>query len=651
MKAQLNLVFLFLALSLSAQKEYANWKFGWYAGLNFLTNPPTITSGSTSCAPATATQSDSLGNLLFYTQLSFGAGNDLVLFNKNNDTLANGGYLIGSMVSQAVIIVPRNTTQYYVIANEGEHYALPFPFPPMTYYSIVDMSLASGSGSVVVKNVPLSHSGTALVGKMAVTRHCNGKDYWLLMHGGGQPGNNLYYSYLITAAGISTVPVITSIGAIQPQGMMPSFPYYLGQHKFSPNGRKLAATMPNSTVELYDFNTATGHLSNVIRLDSLLAPSSPSISPFDEQSARGLEFSPDGSKLYVSYINKHPHLCQFDLSLANPALIKSSKTIIKPDTITSQTYMYPPQLAYDGKIYVVSSDTSFPNHLHSINSPNLAGAACGFNPGAIYFGPSPFPAPGKNLANTITSFFEQKPVLPPITASIVCGTVQFSAPVLSAMAGYSVVSYSWNFNDVLSATNTSTLNNPTHQFSANGSYTIKLALNYHPCGTDTLKQVINITGLPEISISGKTTICKGESTVLSFSGASAYTINTTALAQTTAQVQPTITTVYTVTAKDNSSGCSSLKTLTVNVLPCVGLSENTLSGGLKLFPNPNSGVFTFETPEACEIKIHNSLGQEVYRASITAGASTIDISREAKGIYLLDWSNKVSKGQFKIVLE
>ncbi len=625
MKAQLNLVFLLLALSLSAQKEYANWKFGWYAGLNFLNNPPTVTSGSTSCAAATATQSDSLGNLLFYTQLSFGAGNDLVLFNKNNDTLANGGYLIGSMVSQPVIIVPRNPTQYYVIANDADHYQLPFPFPPMTYYSIVDMSLASGSGSVVAKNIPMSNPGTPFVNKMTVTRHCNGKDFWLLMHGGGQPGNNLYYSYLVTAVGINTVPVITSIGAIQPQGEMPAFPFYRGQHKFSPNGRKVAATMPNSTVELYDFNTATGQLSNMIRLDSLFAPSSPSVSPFDEQSVRGLEFSPDGSKLYVSYINKHPHLCQFDLSLANPALIKASKTIIIPDTITSSAYMYPPQLAYDGKIYVVSVDTNFPNHLHSINSPNLAGAACGFNPGAIYFGSSLFPAPGKNLATTITSFFEQKPVLPPITASIVCGTVQFSAPVLSAMAGYSVVSYSWNFNDVLSATNTSTLKNPTHQFSANG--------------------------LPEISISGKTTICKGESTVLSFSGASAYTINTTALAQTTAQVQPTITTVYTVTAKDNSSGCSSLKTLTVNVLPCVGLSENTLSGGLKLFPNPNSGVFTFETPEACEIKIHNSLGQEVYRASITAGASTIDISREAKGIYLLDWSNKVSKGQFKIVLE
>ncbi|MCU0360252.1 MAG: PKD domain-containing protein, partial [Bacteroidia bacterium] len=525
MKAQLNLVFLLLALSLSAQKEYANWKFGWYAGLNFLNNPPTVTSGSTSCAAATATQSDSLGNLLFYTQLSFGAGNDLVLFNKNNDTLANGGYLIGSMVSQPVIIVPRNPTQYYVIANDADHYQLPFPFPPMTYYSIVDMSLASGSGSVVAKNIPMSNPGTPFVNKMTVTRHCNGKDFWLLMHGGGQPGNNLYYSYLVTAVGINTVPVITSIGAIQPQGEMPAFPFYRGQHKFSPNGRKVAATMPNSTVELYDFNTATGQLSNMIRLDSLFAPSSPSVSPFDEQSVRGLEFSPDGSKLYVSYINKHPHLCQFDLSLANPALIKASKTIIIPDTITSSAYMYPPQLAYDGKIYVVSVDTNFPNHLHSINSPNLAGAACGFNPGAIYFGSSLFPAPGKNLATTITSFFEQKPVLPPITASIVCGTVQFSAPVLSAMAGYSVVSYSWNFNDVLSATNTSTLKNPTHQFSANGTYTVKLALNYHPCGTDTLKQVINISGLPEISISGKTTICKGESTVLSFSGASAYTIN------------------------------------------------------------------------------------------------------------------------------
>ncbi|MCU0359962.1 MAG: T9SS type A sorting domain-containing protein, partial [Bacteroidia bacterium] len=107
----------------------------------------------------------------------------------------------------------------------------------------------------------------------------------------------------------------------------------------------------------------------------------------------------------------------------------------------------------------------------------------------------------------------------------------------------------------------------------------------------------------------------------------------------------------TIKAKDNTSGCSSLKTVTLTVLPCVGLSENNLSGGLKLFPNPNSGVFTFETPEACEIKIHNSLGQEVYRASLPSGASTIDISRQAKGVYLLEWRNANSKGQIKIVLE
>ncbi len=203
----------------------------------------------------------------------------------------------------------------------------------------------------------------------------------------------------------------------------------------------------------------------------------------------------------------------------------------------------------------------------------------------------------------------------------------------------------------MSGANTSSLSNPSHTFSSNGTYTVKLALNYYPCGTDTLKQVINITGLPLVSVTGKTTICQGESTLLNFSGANAYTLNTTPISQNTAQVQPTLTTVYTVTAKDNSSGCSSLKTLTITVLPCVGISETSLSQSFRVYPNPNSGVFTFETPEACEIKILNNLGQEIYRSSILPGTTEIDLSQKSKGIYLLVIQSKTFKSQQKVVLE
>jgi PKD repeat protein len=219
------------------------------------------------------------------------------------------------------------------------------------------------------------------------------------------------------------------------------------------------------------------------------------------------------------------------------------------------------------------------------------------------------------------------------------------------LAGYSVSSYYWNFADPLSGANTSTISNPTHVFSANGTYTVKLALNYYPCGTDTVKQVITVIGLPTFTVTGKTVICKGEATVLNFNGASTYSINGLAVAQSTAQVQPTVTTVYTLTAKDNTSGCRSLRTITVNVLPCTGLEETSMENGIMVYPNPNTGVFTIEMNEASRVRIINVSGQEVYEGKKASGKTEIDLSFMAKGIYFLELNNQKGKRVLKLILQ
>jgi hypothetical protein len=46
--------------------------------------------------------------------------------------------------------------------------------------------------------------------------------------------------------------------------------------------------------------------------------------------------------------------------------------------------------------------------------------------------------------------------------------------------------------------------------------------------------------------------------------------------------------------------------------------------------------FNFETAYPTEIKIHNSLGQEVYRKEFEAGHHQIDLSTESNGLYLLE---------------
>jgi len=624
--------------------ETSQWWFGNSCGLSFQNGSPQSITGSTMHAGySSACMSDSNGNLLFYVR-----GGELV-YDKLHDTMSNGWNIGGFYSPQSGLIIPKGNHQYYIFTHNNSNFFSPWPFPPMNAYSIVDMGLASGMGSVTISNQAMTQPGLPMVSKLAATKHCNGKDYWVLAHQGGYPGSTNYFAYQVNSVAVNTVPVISSIGSNQSQAYNQPVLFYSGKHKFSPNGRKVAACMMYSKLELYDFNSNTGQLSNMIRLDSLnVLPQIPGLS----QNVTDLEFSPDGTKLYVSYVNDHPHICQFDLSLSTASAVIASKTIISPDTIFGNTSPHPLQLARNGKIYAIEESSV---HLSVINNPNATGLACAFAPQAIYFGTiTSFPYTvqvSANLPNFASSYFEQKPSLPTLSNIITCGVINFTAPVLSAMAGYNVSSYQWNFNDALSGTNTSTLANPSHTFSANGTYTVKLTLNYHPCGTDTLKQVINITGLPVLGISGKTTICKNETVVLSFSGADTYTLNALALTQNSAQVSPTISTVYTLSATNATTGCTSLKTFSITVLPCVGLSETGLSEGLRVYPNPNTGVFTFETPETCEVKILNSLGQEVYQRSISAGSCEIDISKAAKGIYILEWKSDTNSRQIKLIVE
>ncbi|MFV5691800.1 T9SS type B sorting domain-containing protein [Flavobacterium sp. LT1R49] len=60
-------------------------------------------------------------------------------------------------------------------------------------------------------------------------------------------------------------------------------------------------------------------------------------------------------------------------------------------------------------------------------------------------------------------------------------------------------SIAWDFNDPNSSSNSATINNPTHQFSASGTYHIKVVVN---CGTDsqTIEKEITITNTPSINI-------------------------------------------------------------------------------------------------------------------------------------------------------
>jgi PKD repeat protein len=631
------------------QKESSWWFFGTNAGLHFQTNTVTILPGLSPLNGGWgySSISDSSGNLMFYSHYS-----DYV-FNKLHDTMANGIILGGIQGPQPSLIIRKSGSLYYLLKYASNNFFSP-GISPMLSYSIIDMSKAAGNGSVTVTNVPITPAGIGFT-KMAGTRHCNGQDYWLLTHRADMPiGNNQFYAYQVSSAGISSTPVISTIGSNQPHAYGNSLSF-LGRMKFSPNGRKVCTVYPSRTVELYDFNPSSGQLTNVMKLDSS-AIFNPTVWPY----AYDVEFSPDGTKLYVNYWSSnnigqtHPFLCQFDLSQTSAQAIAASKTVIDPGFQSAS--IRDMQLGLDGKIYIGSTTNS--QNLSIIHNPNLNGLACNYDSVGINMGIIPGTSvqavANRGLPSFVSNYFEQKPSFPAFTYTANCGLVSFYSPTVTAFpaTGYSVNSYQWNFGDPVTGTsNTSTLSNPTHVFSFNGTYQIKLLLNYY-CGTDTLKQTVNVSGLPSLSITAKSSMCKGETQNINFAGASSYSVNGTAVPQASSSIQPTVNTTYIITGFDSVSGCKVIKSFSVAVKPCTGISEvNTAEDQIRVYPNPHQNEIIIELKEEYQSVLMDFTGRVINEQKLFLGKNTLSTQENLSGIYFLRLVNENTSVTLKLVKE
>lgn len=144
----MNKIFKVLLLLLSfnavAQKEANIWYFGGKAGLDFNSGSPVaLTNGQLNTLEGCASISTASGNLLFYTD-----GKNI--YNKNHQIMNNGSGLLGHLsTSQSATIVPMpgSASLFYVFTldagggTEGLR------------YSVIDMSLDGGLGSVTAKKM------------------------------------------------------------------------------------------------------------------------------------------------------------------------------------------------------------------------------------------------------------------------------------------------------------------------------------------------------------------------------------------------------------------------------------------------------------------------------------------------------------------
>ena len=614
---QMRLVFFyfFLASLGFSQQQTHKWYFSKYAALDFsLANPISINNSSMFATEGCASMADQSGNLLFYT-------NGVDVWNKNHSIMNNGNFLFGNTSStQSAFAVkkPGSGNLYYVFTTGAGGTG-------MLCYSVIDMSLAAGLGSVTVKNFTMAVNMTE---KLCGVQHCNGNDVWVVAH---KYNSNDFYSYLLTSAGVNTVPVISSVGAIHAIPTGTNNGTYSGTMKISPSGLKLGLVIydPQNQAELFDFNSSTGMVSNPIDLGATF-------------SMYGCEFSPDGSKFYVTEENQYSKIHQWNLCLPTTTAIIASHTVVATSTIQNSSFLAL-QLASNGKMYVAQISQ---NAISAIDKPNVIGTGCNFVPAAVALGTGTCT---QGLPNHMSTYFRDKGTFD--TLHLTCGSVSFTArpPDYCAGLNYSVSSVLWNFNDPLAAgSNSSTLVSPVHTYSQNGTYTVKLVL-YRNCSVDTVSQVIQVTDFPTLNVSGKTIFCKGEKTTLSFSGANTYSLNNQSVSQNTAVLQPTANAVYTLSGSNNQNGCISTRVFSITVQACLGVNPNSeINDALSIFPNPFQEQIQVKSSLTGELLLYNSLAICVKRLLINEDSTSIDTRYLPTGVYTVVFNTSEGKVIYKL---
>jgi len=426
---------LFLFPSLEAQQGN-QWYFGRFADLSFSSTPPvSVGGGQVNTLEGTSSIADENGNLLFYS-------NGVLVYNRNHELMPNGIGLKGNVSSfqnSVIVPTPGNKNIFYLftadaIENNGLNGYT---------YSIVDMTKDNGLGDVTSQNIPLSGPSSE---RITSVRGADYKSYWVITN---EWNSNIFRTYKIDCSGLNPNPVVSVVGQVLNQNIYSN----IGVLRVSGDGKKLVQTNAhgrpitnptNEFLQIFDFDNATGQITNARDIPLL-----------NDGYYWGAEFSPNSNMLYVvNPYSKSIH--QFDVGSNNPATILQSKQILSVTDGSIVGISMGPDL----KLYIVTGK----EYLHVINDPNNAGTACNLvlKQQSLGGGTSQL-----GLPNLCPGFFVNRAAEFDFQSAGGCnGLMQFTSTVNA-----SNVTIEWDFGDG----QTSTLQNPTHQFAdIRKTYIVKL---------------------------------------------------------------------------------------------------------------------------------------------------------------------------------
>jgi len=556
-----------IAVAGHAQKRANIWYFGSNAGMDFNGGAPVaLTNGQVNTYEGCAAISDSSGALQFYTD-------GLMVWDRTHTIMTNGGGLLGggsSSQSAMIIPVPGNDSLYYIFCagDGGGGFS----------WSMVDMNLNGGNGDVIpaTKNTILL---SPITEKLTAAAAQNGTDIWVVVH---EWNTDAFYAYLVTPTGINP-PVVSNTGLIHTP-----VPNQIGCMKISHNAKQIAVAVTYmSSAELFDFDNATGVISNPITFTGIEDP-------------YGVEFSPDNSKLY--FASRAPYatkaLYQYDLQAGTPAAIIASLAYINQSAIGADNGTL--QLGPDGKIYLTRDGSSF---LEVINDPNQPAASCGYVMNGFDLSPQ---SSQQGLPNFITTWFSGLQVE---------NTCWGDSTYMSVSATGGLFGVQWNFDDTASgAANLSFDFNTAHLFSTPGTFHVQLIQFFTNGVIDTTYTDIVISAAPVVDLGTDTSLCIGDTFLLNAGGGySTYLWQDNSVDST---FSATATGLYWV--KVSQSTCSIRDSIVLTFSPCnapvvnlsssdtvfcekqcidfFDLSTNNPTSWLWLFPGADSVTSTLQNP-------------------------------------------------------
>jgi len=109
----------------------------------------------------------------------------------------------------------------------------------------------------------------------------------------------------------------------------------------------------------------------------------------------------------------------------------------------------------------------------------------------------------------------------------------------------------------------------------------------------------------------------------------------------------------------DANGCSTEDEITIHFLDCSGIGENTTLSDMRIFPNPNNGIFTIQMNVSDEqdltIELLNVTGKVVYteKLHVIKGqfSKTIDVQHLNSQMYYLRLSNGKGTVSRKLIIE